>query len=373
MRIYISGLYSGTNPQPGIGITRSLRQAYPDATLVGVEYSNRSSGIHWTDLDELWLQRPWEELNLDTYASEVRGILESGALWISGFDLEIMWLASLFPEGHKNMLTPPAGALRKISKPAVEAHKGLPVRIPPFISTEHSDWDIHAFCRQHDWKVWLKGPYYEAVRTASWDAVEIVRSVLARAWSTERLFLQTHVSGYEESVCFCAYQGELIDAVYMRKRELTEEGKTWAGDVTEVPEEFIAPLRRIIRELNWSGGAELEMVRDTQGQMWLLECNPRFPAWIHGSTIAGRNLPALLVERATGVAAQKTEAVSEEFTRVVLEVPVRAQFPLPPLPEPFPGGMGHSLKHPSGSLALAKRLNKLNIFNHNGNGHKGRQ
>ena len=72
MRIYISGLYSGTNPQPGIGIARSLRQAYPDATLVGVEYSNRSSGIHWTDLDELWLQRPWEELNLDTYGDEVR-------------------------------------------------------------------------------------------------------------------------------------------------------------------------------------------------------------------------------------------------------------------------------------------------------------
>jgi diaminopimelate decarboxylase len=372
MRIYISGLYSGTNPQPGIGITRSLRQAYPDATLVGVEYSNRSSGIHWTDLDELWLQRPWEELNLDAYANEVGALLESDALWISGFDLEIMWLASLYPEGHRNMLAPPAAALRKISKPAVEAHKGLPMRIPPFISTEHSDWEIHTFCRQHDWKVWLKGPYYEAVRTASWDAFEIFRSALSRAWSTERLFLQTHVSGYEESVCFCAYQGELVEAVYMRKRELTEEGKTWAGDVTEVPEELLVPLRRIVRELNWSGGAELEMVRDTEGQLWLLECNPRFPAWIYGSTIAGRNLPALLVERVTGVAAQKAEATSEEFTRVVLEVPVRPQFPLPPLPEPFPGGIGHSLKHPSGSLALAKRLGKLNITqsNGNGNGHK---
>jgi diaminopimelate decarboxylase len=374
MRIYISGLYSGTNPQPGIGITRSLRQAYPDATLVGVEYSNRSSGIHWTDLDELWLQRPWEELNLDAYADEVRKVLESGALWISGFDLEIMWLTSLFPEGHKNMLTPPAGAIKKISKPAVEAHKGLPVRIPPFISTENSDWDLHSFCREHNWKVWLKGPYYEAVRTPSWDAVEVLRSVLTQAWSTERLFLQTHVSGYEESVCFCAYQGELIEAVYMRKRELTEEGKTWAGDVTEVSEEFLTPLRCVVRELNWTGGAELEMVRDTEGQLWLLECNPRFPAWIHGSTIAGRNLPALLVERATGVAAQKAEATSEEFTRVVLEVPVRSQFPLPPLPEPFPGGIGHSLKHPSGSLALAKRLGELNVLNNgNGNGHKAKK
>jgi len=363
MKIYLSGLYSGTNPQPGVGVARSLRAAFPDAALVGVEYSNRSSGIHWPDLNELWLQRPWEELNLGEYASRIRGLLDAGALWISGVDLEIMWLASVFPEGHPNLLTPPRRAIQKISKPAVEAHEGLPVRVPTFISTEHSDWELHAFCRRHDWKVWLKGPYYEAVRTPTWDSFETVRAVLTRAWSTERLFLQTHVTGYEQSVCFCAYKGELLDAVFMRKRELTEEGKTWAGDVTEVPEDFAAPLRRIVRELNWTGGAELEMVRDADGQLWLLECNPRFPAWIHGSTLAGHNLPARMVEAATGVAARAVPSHGEEFTRVVLEVPVRPQFPLPPLPEPFPGGIGHSLKHPSGTLALAERLHKLNIIN----------
>jgi diaminopimelate decarboxylase len=362
MKIYISGLYSGTNPQPGIGIARSLRKAYPDATLVGIEYSNRCSGIHWTDLDEMWLQRPWEELNLEAYAADIREVLDAGALWISGVDLEIMWLASVFPEGHPNLLTPSAGALQKISKPAVEAHEGLPVSIPAYISTERSDWELHAFCREHGWKVWLKGPYYEAVRTHGWDVFERVRTLLSRAWSTERLFLQTHVTGYEESVCFSAYQGELINCVYMRKRELTEEGKTWAGDVTEVPEEIVVPLRRIVRELNWSGGAELEMVRDTGGKLWLLECNPRFPAWIYGATIAGHNLPGQLVERATGVPALRESNVSEEFTRVVLEIPVRAQFPLPSLPEPFPGGIGHSMKHPSGTLALAERLHKLHVI-----------
>src|SRR5918911_1560 len=371
MKIYISGLYSGTNPQPGIGTARSLRMAYPDATLVGVEYSNRSSGIHWADIDEMWLQRPWEELNLEAYAADIRDVLDAGGVWISGVDLEIMWLSSVFPEGHKNLLTPSVAALKKISKPAVEAHKGLPVNIPPFISTERSDWELHAFCRQHGWRVWLKGPYYEAVRTGSWDVFERVRALLTRAWSTERLFLQAHVTGYEESVCFSAYRGELLDCVYMRKRELTEEGKTWAGDVTEVPEELAAPLRRIVRELNWTGGAELEMVRDTGGKLWLLECNPRFPAWIYGSTIAGHNLPALMVERATGVPARGGETVCEEFTRVVLEIPVRPQFPLPSLPEPFPGGIGHSLKHPSGTLALAERLHKLRVIESDGVGDSG--
>jgi diaminopimelate decarboxylase len=359
MKIYISGLYCGTNPQPGVGTARSLRAAYPEATLIGVEYSNRSSGLHWTDFDELWLQRPWDELNLTGYGANIKEILDSGALWVSGSDLESLWLSDVFPEGHPNLLTPPGGALKQIAKPAVAAHEGLPVRIPTFISTDCSDWDIHSFCRQYDWRVWLKGPYYDAARVGSWAGFEAVRAVLSNVWATDRLFLQSHVSGYEESVVLSAYKGEMAGCVRMRKREITPEGKTWAGDVTEVPEEFAATLREIVRRLNWTGGAELEMVRDAEGQLWLLEWNPRFPAWIHGATIAGRNMPAMLVEAATGIHAQQAGHVSEEFTRVVLEVPVRSQLPLPPLPEPFAGAVGHSLKHPSGLPALAERLHKL--------------
>lgn len=362
MKIYISGLYSGTNPQPGVGIARSLRTAYPKAKLIGVEYSNRCSGIHWQDFDEIWLQRPWDELNLTTHTEEIRKVLDSGALWISSIDLEIMWFAGVFPDGHPNLLTPSNAALKQVEKPAVPAHEGLPVKIPTFVTTEISDWDLHAFCREHDWKVWLKGPYYEAVRTRSWAEFEEKRRILSNDWATEKLFLQTHVSGYEESIALSAYEGELIDCVRMRKRDLTELSKTWAGDISEVEAEFIEPLREIIRKINWTGGAELEMVRDADDQLWLLEVNPRFPAWIHGATITGRNMPAALVEGATGFTAKNSPALAEEFTRVVIEIPVRSEFPLSPLPEPLGGTIGHSLKHPSGLLQFASRLHNLSDF-----------
>lgn len=370
MKIYISGLYSGTNPQPGIGIARSLKIAYPRATLIGVEYSNRCSGIHWQDFDDIWLQRPWDELNLVSHAGEIKKVLDSGAIWISSIDLEIMWLANLFPEGHPNLLTAPLSAMKQVGKPAIPAHTGLPVRIPTFVTTEISDWDLHTFCREHDWKVWLKGPYYEAVKTETWAKFEEMRSVLSSAWATDKLFLQSHISGYEESIALAAYKGELLDCVRMRKRDLTELSKTWAGDISEVEEEILAPLRKIIRKINWTGGAELEMVRDAGNELWLLEWNPRFPAWIHGATITGRNIPAALVEGATGVAAEESIATGEEFTRVVLEIPVRAEFPLPPLPEPLGGKIGHSLKHPSGLVQLAGRLHESEFpVNSNGNGH----
>ncbi|HEY7809488.1 MAG TPA: ATP-grasp domain-containing protein [Allosphingosinicella sp.] len=361
MRIYVSGLYSGGNPQPGIGIVRSLRQGFPDATLVGVEYSNRVSGIHWEDLDDLWIQRPWDELNLDTYGEKVKDALNAGGLWISGSDLEAMWLASLFPEGHPNLLAPPMGALKRIVKPKVEASNVLPVQIPTWVATDLSDWDLHAFCREHNWRVWLKGPYYDAARVPGWDTFMAARSALTKVWSTDNLFLQAHVSGYEESVMLSAYQGELLGCVSMRKRDITPEGKTWAGDISEVPADFEEALRRMVKELNWTGGGELEMVRDAKNQLWLLEMNPRFPAWVHGATLAGHNLPALLIQGATGQKAQKCEAQAQEFTRVVLEVPVKSDYPLPPLPEPFAGAIGHSMKHPSGLTSLAERLHKADI------------
>jgi diaminopimelate decarboxylase len=359
MKIYVSGLYAGGNPQPGVGIVRSLRQGYPDATIVGVEYSNRVSGIHFDELDELWIQRPWGELDLDSYGDKVRAVLDAGGMWISGSDLEAMWLASVFPDGHPNLLAPPMSGIKRITKPMVEAASGLPIRIPTYLSTEHSDWDLHAFCREHNWRVWLKGPYYDASRTPTWDAFTAIRSALSKVWSTEKLFLQAHVSGYEESVMLSAYKGELLGAVSMRKRDITPEGKTWAGDVSEVPPSFLEPLRRMVRDTNWTGGGELEMVRDASDQLWLIEMNPRFPAWVHGATIAGHNLPALLVQAASGERSARASAQSAEFTRIVLEVPVRPDYPLPPLPEPFAGAVGHSMKHPSGLTALAARLHKI--------------
>lgn len=358
MKIYVSGLYCGGNPQPGVGIVRSLREGYPNAQLVGVEYSTRVSGIHWEGLDEVWLQRPWEELDLDLYGAKVKAALDAGGLWISGSDLEALWLGTVFPDGHPNLLAPPPAALKGIAKPAVEAHRGLPVSIPTYVATDLPDWELHAFCRQHNWRMWLKGPYYDAARVGSWDVFVAARAALTKVWSTETLFLQAHVSGYEESVMFAAYQGELLSCVSMRKRDITPEGKTWAGDVSEVDPEFERPLRRIVKELNWTGGGEVEMVRDAAGKLWLLEVNPRFPAWVHGATIAGFNLPSLLVQAATGTRARRAEAQGSEFTRVVLEVPVRKDVPLPPLPEPFAGAVGHSMKHPSGLTSLAKRLHK---------------
>ncbi|WP_211452648.1 hypothetical protein [Collimonas antrihumi] len=359
VKIYISGLYCGPNPSSGVGVARSLRLAYPDATLIGVDYSSRSSGIHAPVFDDVWIQQPWARLDLDAYAASIRDRLEpEDSFWISCLDLEILWMAQVLGP-HPRLLTPSVDALDRIAKPAVPAHEGLPVGIPPFISTTEQDWTLNAFCRRHGWKIWLKGPYYDAVQINWWPSFLSLRAAFQSTWGTEKLFLQAHVRGLEESVSFSAYQGRLLDAVHMVKRDITPEGKTWGGHIEDPVPDFLNPLRDIVSALKWTGGAELEMIRSPAGELWLMEMNPRFPAWIHGATIAGRNLVGRLVEAASGIPMRAAERQSNEFARIVVEMPVRAGYPIPPLQEPLNGSQHHSGKYPSGMPMLAHRLQAM--------------
>src|SRR6185369_13415067 len=213
--------------------------------------------------------------------------------------------------------------------------------------------------RRHGWRIWLKGPYYDAVRVNSWPALVSLRTSFHSTWATEELFVQAHVRGLEESICFSAYRGRLLDAVHMVKRDITPEGKTWGGHVDDPVPELLGPLQEMVGALDWTGGAELEMIRDPAGKLWLMELNPRFPAWIHGATLAGRNLVGRLVEAASGIAMRKAEPQSSEFVRIVVEIPVRSHYPLSPLQEPLNGSQSHSGKYPSGMPVLAHKLHKI--------------
>ena len=125
MKIYISGLYSGTNPQPGVGIARSIRAAYPDAELIGVEYSNRCSGIHWRDFDEIWLQRPWEELNLAAHADVVAKLEARATPWSVGTVAQIAAIEALRDPGYYEAMRLRTAELRERMQAALGALPGV--------------------------------------------------------------------------------------------------------------------------------------------------------------------------------------------------------------------------------------------------------
>ena len=80
----------------------------------------------------------------------------------------------------------------------------------------------------------------------------------------------------------------------MKKMALTDKGKAWAG-VTINDETLYHASEKLIKEINWRGPLEVEVLKDNKGQYQLLEINPRFPAWIYLSHGVGRNLPLALL------------------------------------------------------------------------------
>jgi hypothetical protein len=201
-----------------------------------------------------------------------------------------------------------------------------------------------------------QGPYHEAFRIVSWPSLLAHRADLESRWSSGELFLQADVTGIERSISFAGCGGRLLSAVWMTKRETTSEGKTWAGRIEEVAPDVRARLERVTDDLAWTGGGEVECVQDARGVLWVIDWNPRFPAWIHGATLAGHNLPADLLAAATGEQPRPASRVSGEFTRVVYEIPVRPELPLPALADPAGTDFRMIGKHPSATTELAKRL-----------------
>src|SRR5437867_8865103 len=164
--LFISGLYSGPSPSAGLGVARSLRAAFPSAQLVGVDYWAGSSGLHHEVFDATWLKPPWDLIEEDLYAKEVQAELDQGALWIPTLDLEVAWLARTLAT-HPLLLAPDEKALAPSRKPRPSVAELLPFEIAPSLDLSASDEEIYAFCRAHSWRVWIKGPYHEAVAVRS--------------------------------------------------------------------------------------------------------------------------------------------------------------------------------------------------------------
>jgi len=202
----------------------------------------------------------------------------------------------------------------------------------------------------------VKGPEYQAVLARSWQEVQAALAKLAATWSDPgAVLLQSHVAGGEESIAFAAHRGRLLGAVHMQKRDVTPEGKTWSGRIHPLDDAYQTALERVVGLLDWTGGGEIEFVRDADDRLHLLEVNPRFPAWIFGATLAGINLPARLVAAALGDLEIREARVADEFVRTVWELPRRDGFPLaePEVPEEVGPSDG---KHPSGMPQLARRV-----------------
>lgn len=344
--VYISGLHSGTNPLPGIGVALSLRQRWPKAFLVGVDYSPESSGLSHPVFDDVLVLDGWSTIVPRDHRNQVVGLVErSSGFWISCLDLEVEMLCGDDP--HPAILSPQTNAaLRAVDKGAGSSAQCLGLLRPESIVVGSHD-EAHAFLTEHAWRCWAKPPRYTAYPISSWSSYVNARNRIQALWGNVPILLEQHIEGAYYSIAFCAREGLLLGAVGMKKDQVTSEGKVWAGRVEPVDDSMLHSLQNFCLEHNWTGGAELEMIV-SGGMPYLMEINPRFPAWIHGSTILGHNLPATLV---SGLAQKDGMNRAQQgdpraFTRVVLEI----------AKQDAKKRNSDDAHHPSGMPSLSRRL-----------------
>ena len=95
-------------------------------------------------------------------------------------------------------------------------------------------------------------------------------------------------------------EGNMLGAVMMKKMAVTSKGKAWAG-ITLGDKSLLALTDKIISATKWKGGMELEIVKSQDNEMYVIEINPRIPAWVYLAVGAGQNLPDAMVKLAMGM------------------------------------------------------------------------
>ena len=146
----------------------------------------------------------------------------------------------------------------------------------------------------------VKGHYYGAITVQSLDQLPGAVQAVAGAWGYP-VVLQEYVPGVEyDTAALGDGAGGLLGAVPMKKLQLDGRGKAWGGMTVDDPQ-LVRAARLLAAELDWPGPMEIEVMRHVESNdPYLIEINPRFPAWVQLTAAAGQNLPWALARLACG-------------------------------------------------------------------------
>ena len=151
----------------------------------------------------------------------------------------------------------------------------------------------------------LKGLLCDSYLVDSKEEAKVYFDRITKIWDPP-VIAQEFIHGEEYSVVVLAnWDNEVIGAVAMKKLGINEKGTTWAGATVMEPQ-LLNLATKIIDDLGWIGPLEIEVIKEENSEsFYIIEINPRFPAWTYLATRAGQNLPLALVNIARGKRVEK--------------------------------------------------------------------
>ncbi|MGI4020636.1 MAG: ATP-grasp domain-containing protein [Janthinobacterium lividum] len=322
LTVGITGLNAHDNPGPGVAVIRSLKEYYAEEIrIVGLAYESLEPGIYMEALVDCVYQIPYPTAGTAALLERLTSIQEREQLHliIPNFDSELYNFIKIAPQLEKLGIKTFLPSLEQLeARDKVNLYRFGSIhgfQVPNSILI-NSISDLIKATETLDYPFVIKGKFYEAQIVTNYEAAKNEFYKLSSKWGLP-IIAQQYIKGTEINVAGLADgNGKAISVVAMRKLYLTDKGKAWAG-ITIEDIELVELAKQFADSTKWKGGFELELMKTNEGNLWVMEINPRFPAWIYLTTAAGQNQPAALVKMAMGEEIQpyKAYAAGKMFIR----------------------------------------------------------
>ncbi len=322
LNIAVTGLNAIDSPGPGVSVIRALHESATfNVNIIGLSYESLEPGIYMHDLVSRTYSIPYPAAGIDTLLARLEYIhgKEKLDVIIPNFDAELYPFIKLEPKLKAMGIHMFLPTLHQFE----ERHK---VNLNDFgrkygISVPHSKvlYDlntVHSLPSEFSFPMIVKGKFYDASIAYSIEQVKNYFNKISAKWGLP-IIIQEFVHGTEFNVTGLGDgKGNTIAAVPMRKQYITDKGKAWGG-ISIADEKMLDMTRKFLKNTRWRGGFELELMKNKEGELYLLEINPRLPAWIYLAVGVGQNIPEALVNLALGekVKPFSTYTVGKMFVR----------------------------------------------------------
>ena len=292
MKIAISGLNNTDNPAPGIGVAKGLK----DYELIGLSYDVNEPGVYQNIFDHVFLM-PFPSVGWDDVKNRLLEIKQKVGLdiLIPTLDAELPLLIKYQDELKKlgiKMLLPSFEQFKLREKANLgEFCEKLGVKYPKTIKIASLE-DLYAALKEIGYPCMIKGNYYKAFKAYNLDEAVEYFYAISNEWGFP-LLVQEIVNGVEINYVGISFE-KLYGGVGIKKLTTTNLGKVWEA-ISIKNERLITLTEKFVELSKWRGAFEVEAIA-AGNEIYLIEINPRFPAWVNFATQLGINLPKMMVD-----------------------------------------------------------------------------
>jgi carbamoyl-phosphate synthase large subunit len=302
--IAVTGLNNIDSPGPGVSVIRGIKDSGMDVRIIGLAYENLEPGIYMPDLVDKTYLIPFPSTGSEAFLERLLYIHEKEGLdlIIPNFDSElylfIKYSDKLLKMGIHTFLPTMEQFEERHKDNLPEYAKNYGVKVAESRAILNSK-ELSNLPKPLSYPYYIKGKFYEAYKVVNNSQAVYYFNKLSAKWGLP-VVVQQAIHGTELNVIALGDgKGNTIAAVAMRKQYITDKGKAWGG-ITINDEHLLEITHDIFEKTKWRGAMELEMIKTDAGDYYLIEINPRIPAWVYLAVGAGQNIPEMVCRLAMG-------------------------------------------------------------------------